>query len=192
MPKRSEEHMQGRQQQILEAAHALFRKKGFHQTSVDDICKEAGLSVGALYTHFKNKRDIYLAITEKGDAYLIEDPQVETVGQFAELLAMMLSRAVASRADLEMELQLLAQAVSDDKVGDFVRGTIAKREQSFLRFLRSLEEKGQLAQDYDPVAGARRIDALLVGMLVKNYYNADQDRAVTSGVFDAELALMMR
>ncbi|MDL1899078.1 helix-turn-helix transcriptional regulator [Anaerolineae bacterium CFX7] len=44
-----------RKAQILDAAAAVFARKGFYQASMDDIVEEAGLSKGALYWYFKSK-----------------------------------------------------------------------------------------------------------------------------------------
>ena len=52
MPKVSPQHMQTRRRQILEAAGECFIKKGLHRATLRDIAAEAGLSLGALYTHF--------------------------------------------------------------------------------------------------------------------------------------------
>lgn len=40
---------------ILDAALILVRQKGFPKTSIRDICKAAGLSIGAFYHHFPSK-----------------------------------------------------------------------------------------------------------------------------------------
>ena len=61
MPKVTEAHIEARRQQILEAARACFARQGFHQTSVQDICKEAGLSPGAVYGYFPSKDHIIAA-----------------------------------------------------------------------------------------------------------------------------------
>ncbi|SNY05838.1 TetR/AcrR family transcriptional regulator [Paractinoplanes atraurantiacus] len=64
MPRVSEEHLNARRQQILEAARACFVTKGLHNTSMQDLIKEAGLSVGAVYRYFKSKDEIIAAIAE--------------------------------------------------------------------------------------------------------------------------------
>lgn len=43
---------------ILKAATRLTREKGWKNTSVHDICKEAGVSVGAFYHHFPSKQEL--------------------------------------------------------------------------------------------------------------------------------------
>src|SRR5438067_289448 len=46
---------------ILEAARKVFAKKGFEQSTVDDIADAAGVAKGTLYLYFRSKREIYLA-----------------------------------------------------------------------------------------------------------------------------------
>lgn len=43
---------------ILNAAKVLIAEKGFENTSIDDIVKEAGVSIGSFYTYFKKKEDV--------------------------------------------------------------------------------------------------------------------------------------
>jgi AcrR family transcriptional regulator len=58
MPKVTEAHIESRRTQILDAAMACFARQGFHQTTMQDICREAALSPGAVYGHFAGKEEI--------------------------------------------------------------------------------------------------------------------------------------
>ncbi|WP_372945862.1 TetR/AcrR family transcriptional regulator [Muriicola sp.] len=42
----------------------LFYKKGFYNTSIDDILKELSLSKGAFYYHFQSKEDFFIRIIQ--------------------------------------------------------------------------------------------------------------------------------
>ena len=44
--------------QILEAAIKVFARQGFHQSTVAQIAKEAGVADGTIYLYFRNKDDI--------------------------------------------------------------------------------------------------------------------------------------
>jgi len=44
--------------QILEAAVKVFARQGFHQSTVAQIAKEAGVADGTIYLYFRNKDDI--------------------------------------------------------------------------------------------------------------------------------------
>ena len=76
MPKISAAHEHQRREQILQAAMACFARQGYHATSMDDVVRQSGLSVGAIYSYFTSKEDLFLALcdyrTEQTLAYLNE------------------------------------------------------------------------------------------------------------------------
>jgi AcrR family transcriptional regulator len=51
--------------QLLDAAARVFARQGLHGTSVEEISEEAGFSRGALYSNFKSKEDLFLALYEE-------------------------------------------------------------------------------------------------------------------------------
>src|SRR3954454_21901372 len=64
VPRVSDDHLTARREQILAAARACFLRNGLHNTSMQDLVREAGLSVGAVYRYFKSKTEIINAISE--------------------------------------------------------------------------------------------------------------------------------
>ncbi len=94
MPKVSSRYLEERKSEIVDAAEACFLRRGFHQCTMQDICKESGLSPGAVYRYFKSKSDIIAAViarsTERG-ATLIDEARdshakaaqaLEAIGQY--------------------------------------------------------------------------------------------------------------
>jgi TetR/AcrR family transcriptional regulator, transcriptional repressor of aconitase len=65
MPKVTQQHMDARRKQILDAARRCFLRDGFHSTSMQDLFAESGLSAGAVYRHFTSKDEMILAIAEE-------------------------------------------------------------------------------------------------------------------------------
>ncbi len=51
---------------ILTAAAAIFARDGYHASSIDSICTQAGISNGALYKYFRNKEDLFLTVIDQG------------------------------------------------------------------------------------------------------------------------------
>ena len=49
-------------QQILSVTLSLFSNKGYFNTSVRDIARESGVSIGSIYHHFKDKEGIASAM----------------------------------------------------------------------------------------------------------------------------------
>ncbi|MFH0958397.1 MAG: TetR/AcrR family transcriptional regulator [Pseudomonadota bacterium] len=50
---------------IIQAALEIFVRKGYHGTSVHEITAKAGLTKGALYSHFSGKGDLLLRIIDE-------------------------------------------------------------------------------------------------------------------------------
>lgn len=58
-----------RKQKILSSGFKLFCEHGYYKTNTIEIAKHAGVSTGAVYSYFKDKREIYIAAF---DSYLEE------------------------------------------------------------------------------------------------------------------------
>jgi TetR/AcrR family fatty acid metabolism transcriptional regulator len=49
-------------QQIIEAAVRIFARKGYYNSRVSDIAREAGIAAGTIYLYFKTKDDILVTL----------------------------------------------------------------------------------------------------------------------------------
>jgi TetR/AcrR family transcriptional regulator len=66
LKERREREKLERKKQILDAARTLLLDKGLQATSINRIAKVAELGVATLYSYYKNKEDIYVALQEEG------------------------------------------------------------------------------------------------------------------------------
>ncbi len=82
--------------QIAEAATALFLRKGYPGTSMDDVAAEASVSKQTVYKHFSDKEQLFAEIV------LATTDQVEG-------LVRMVSTALETTTDLEADLGELAR-----------------------------------------------------------------------------------
>jgi AcrR family transcriptional regulator len=60
MPRISAAHEQQVRDRIIQAAVTVFAEKGYHRATISDVVQRSGLSVGAIYTHFRNKEELFL------------------------------------------------------------------------------------------------------------------------------------
>lgn len=65
MVRKTKEDALATRELILNTAEALFAQGGVSQTSLNDIAREAGLTRGAIYWHFKNKADLFDAMLKR-------------------------------------------------------------------------------------------------------------------------------
>lgn len=61
-----------RRQQLLDAAIAVFARKGYGATSIEDIIQEAGVARGTFYLYFAGKKEIFLAVIDHYFALISE------------------------------------------------------------------------------------------------------------------------
>jgi AcrR family transcriptional regulator len=50
---------------LLDAAAAVFARRGYHEASVEEIASEAGFSTGAVYSNFAGKEELFLALADR-------------------------------------------------------------------------------------------------------------------------------
>ncbi len=61
---RKRQERQARRRRIQDAARPVFVERGFARASIEQIAKQAQLSVGAIYLYFQSKEDLYISILE--------------------------------------------------------------------------------------------------------------------------------
>lgn len=93
MPKVSETYLVERREGILEAALSCFGRKGFHQTTMRDICDEAQVSPGAIYRYFKSKDEFIDAAS----------------AEYADRLRELIAQVTAATPDAKEELHLIGE-----------------------------------------------------------------------------------
>ncbi len=59
MPRVSAAHEQEVRDRIVTGALRVFSEKGYHGSTIADVCRESGLSVGAIYTYISSKEELF-------------------------------------------------------------------------------------------------------------------------------------
>ena len=62
---RKQQERHARRRRIQRAARSVFAEKGYAKTSIEQIAREASLSVGAIYLYFRSKEDLYISLLEE-------------------------------------------------------------------------------------------------------------------------------
>jgi AcrR family transcriptional regulator len=79
---------------VLDAAEDVFSRKGFHDATIKEIAEVAEFSVGAVYSFFENKDDLFLSVIERRGAELVpamkdllagSDPPADQLHRLADL-----------------------------------------------------------------------------------------------------------
>ncbi len=78
---KNEELINVRRQELVNAAVKLFVKKGFHKTTVREISKEFGMSMGTLYDYIRTKEDILFLVCDHIFKSVSDKLQASMVGE---------------------------------------------------------------------------------------------------------------
>lgn len=91
----SKEHKSATRDKILTSAIELFSSKGFDSVSIDDLMSSAGLTRGAFYSHFANKKALYIeainAAAKRGQINQTKPDDIELNDWVARLVTLYMS-----------------------------------------------------------------------------------------------------
>jgi len=65
MARKTKELSEKTRRGVLDAAFEVFTRKGFTRTTIGDIASAAGVTRGAVYWHFKDKVDLFMALSDE-------------------------------------------------------------------------------------------------------------------------------
>jgi len=109
-----------RREQILKAAGTCFAAKGFHQSGMADICKEAGLSPGTVYHYFSSKDEMILHFAEQelvqAKEYALALRQMDTIEELVDLTVSVILES-EDHEELQFYLELLTEGGRNRAVG---------------------------------------------------------------------------
>lgn len=168
----SQQRSQETREKIMQAALACFARAGYDGSGVAEICAAAEVSKGAFYHHFPSKQAVFLALLNAWLAAL--DARFAVVraqsGSAPESLRAMAAAARQvfsdARGQLPMFLEFWTQAARDPLVLELTVEPYRRYEQYFASLIESGIEEGSL-RPVDPLAAARAILALALGMLIQ-------------------------
>jgi AcrR family transcriptional regulator len=171
MPKVTEAYLETRRQHILDAAITCFARKGFHQTTMEEIGQEAGLSPGVAYRYFENKEDIILATIQDSldrAGHLFESDEGDTLRVLEQMLDDHLQRVQQPGRDkyYKVRVQLWAEVIQNPEVAEKARLIRQTALKQLAKVIKRGQEKGQINPDLDPMAVSLTISAIHDGVII--------------------------
>jgi AcrR family transcriptional regulator len=167
MQQRSEET----RAKIIESAIKLFSTRGFNAASVDDICKEAGISKGAFYHHFETKQALFLALLD-GWLQTIDTAIEASKDRTAPETFMQLTEAfpyifATAGENLPMFLEFWMQASRDEKIWQASIAPYRRYHKHFTSLIKKGVDEGSFVE-VDPELASRMIVSTAMGLLLQS------------------------
>jgi AcrR family transcriptional regulator len=152
MPKLKPDIQRARREHILDAAEQCFARAGFHRTTMHDICKEAGISPGALYVYFDSKESLIAGISERDRAEFAERLAAlasapEFLQSLKELGEHYFVHEPAHKRRMCIEIGL--ESTRNERVGAIFRDVDGFVVKGFEQLFQRMKDEGRIAPDLD-------------------------------------------
>jgi AcrR family transcriptional regulator len=166
VPRVSTDHLIARREQILDAARTCFLRDGLHNTSMQDLIAEAGLSVGAVYRYFKSKDEIITAIadtvtgaiqSELAEVAARKLPLIDALSAVIDLV----DTQVQPDGNFRLGLQIWAEASLDPSIGAIVDQRYRGMRAALVTLAANAVEAGELP----PGSDVHAVGSVLYGLL---------------------------
>jgi AcrR family transcriptional regulator len=182
VPRITDERREARRREIVAAARRCFARDGFHQTSMPDIAREAGMSAGAFYRYFPSKEDVILEIA--GQAFAVMAGRVEASGDGrppsvgdivaavvgpmgGETITLPSGEVVPTDELARCGVQAWSELLRQDSLRERATAGFDAVRARLAEVLRRGREGGAVPADLDPEDGARVVLALLPGFILQ-------------------------
>jgi AcrR family transcriptional regulator len=174
IPRVNQKHLEARREQILEAAIECFAHNGFHRTTMQDIMREAGLSVGAPYRYFKSKEQMIEAIAAERHArdreIILEAGAKEDIPKVLRTLIDRFEQALLDPRDRKgrrMAMQLWTEALRNPRILKTVRKGVDEPRRMLAAIVTRARDNDEMPKDIDPDAMARVLIAMFQGFALQ-------------------------
>ncbi len=179
---------------IRRAAYSSFRDLGYHEASVDTICRLAGASKGSFYYHYASKQECFIDILETWTREVISEVQKQfeeaTLAEnpFAALQAAFRRENARGRLIVPLWLEFTVLARREPAIREVLSRFYHRARLAIAEMLRPFVGPLILPAELDGLSSA--IFGVFIGTLTQDL--ADPDQFEAAGASDAVLKVMGR
>ncbi|KHE66856.1 TetR/AcrR family transcriptional regulator [Halobacillus sp. BBL2006] len=158
-------------QKIMDISIHLFDKKGFTETSIQEIVDELGVTKGTFYYYFKNKQELLTNIHLNFIEYLLENQEEilnDDTKDSREKLRSMIFMVINSIKNRKKSARIFFREMRNLE-DDYLDQNIKKRDQ-FRKNLQTLVEDGINKGDFQDHLSPDMITRGILGMTNWSYY----------------------
>lgn len=175
MPRVVPEYKEKAKDRIAKAAHEVFSKKGYHDTTMDDIASRLGVSKGALYQYFNSKEDLYRAILAARYQGLTEMlPSMPPGSSFSESCQAFFDSLTGDTSSLGLGFEVISEAARNPALAKVVRENYIETTRAIETCLQESRRTGSLRKDLDIHLLTKGLVALYDGLIVALAIGADR------------------
>lgn len=152
-PSLKERQRQERETLILQTAQEAFISRGYHDTSIEEIACQVGISKGTVYQHFACKDDLLLALVVQSTLRLqqdIEEAIASASTAQTKMAALLLCLKAGWSRERTQALVSLCQNLDLQKILLKESGPLIALQQRFVQTIALLLEEGKATGEFNP------------------------------------------
>ena len=190
------QNKQTSREKILQSAVQLFLGDGYEATSVNDICKHAGVSKGSFYHYFETKQVLFLSLMENWSSRVMQsvlgEPITEDSNAKDVLIQMPYQFNMAFAAvprGFPMLVDFWRQAMANPAIWKTAVEPYRYFMGFFMRIIETGQQDGSIRKEIDSEILARLLVAVAMGYLLEAAF--DQEKADWSALTSDGLSLLL-
>lgn len=194
MPRLSPATQIKRRENILDAAERCFARSGFHRTTMQDIGREAGVSLGALYVYFDNKEALIAGLCERDRAEFQD--KLEKLSAAPDLLAAL--RGIGDHYFHEqpahkrlVAVEMGVESTRNPRIAEICRPIDKHVQCGFAALFERLEKEGRIAPVIDVDALAKVFHVIGDGLFWRRAVDPEFDAIRTLPAVLKTLEIML-
>src|SRR5215469_6058842 len=162
--------------EILRAAMQLFANRGFHETSMSEVARAAGVSKALIFWHFKTKEELFFAVLSRLlEPYVIDfAEEAGKLDERAQILKLVESYLSFVRENASSVRFFLAQMLHDPHQSDPLSGQVLQLYNGYREMLVELIDRAQkvgiCTSRFAPRAAAGFLVSALNGLLIEDLF----------------------
>jgi AcrR family transcriptional regulator len=180
MPKLKPETQTARRDNILNAALDCFARAGFHRTTMQDICKLARVSPGALYVYFDSKEALIAGLCERDRAEFAERfAELEQAHDFFAALAAIGQYYFVEESPEKrlFVVEMGVESTRNDRVAEIYRSVDRYCQDRFAALFTRLQTEGRIAPQVDIATLTSVFNIIGEGLFWRRAVHPDFDAA---------------
>jgi AcrR family transcriptional regulator len=180
---------------LLDAAEEIFVRDGFESAQLDEIAATAGRSKGAVYTHFKSKEDLFLALFEHRTQSYIEKltarlrkctNRKQSMDAFREFYVELVRDRVWPILTLEFKLYALRHPESKERIRKVFEMSRATNDEMYEKTFGKLTRAARTDNDLALLA----LGPIVSGLILESHFELEALsekalRRILGRIFDA-------
>ncbi len=165
--------------EILRAATHLFANRGFHETSMSEVAREAHVSKALIFWHFKTKEELFVAVLNRLlEPYFIDfAEEAGALDERAQIRKLVEFYLLFVRDNASSVRFFLAQMLHDQHLSESLHDQVLKLYGGYRNMLVELiaraQEKGLCTRRFSPEAAASFLLSALNGLMIEYLFMGD-------------------